>query len=276
MRDLVFGIEGLALLRTLFEDDPAGADARMSEIRRFAPDLDGEALALGIAIPERSVDDGYAEWHATYDVMPNGLIEVEQPCVEAILDHLPAGRALDASCGTGRITALLVARGHEATGVDGSGAMLDVARAKVPDATFQSADLARLPFDDGEFDLVTCALAIAHWPAIEPFISELARVTKPGGRLLLTDIHPFAIVLAGQALFMNGDGQFAFVRNYFHPHGEYIAAFGAAGLSVLRCLEPAQNAATVATFPSFGLAPEATRQAMEGLPLALVWELERT
>lgn len=275
LRDLVYGVEGLALLRHLFEDDPEATDQRLEEIRRVAADPDASPWSLGIEYPERSVDDGYAEWHTIYDEMPNGLIDLEQPAVEAVLAGIEPGRALDAACGTGRLASVLAEHGHEVVGIDGSEPMLRVARDKVPAATFETGDLAALGFGDGEFDVVTCGLAIAHASDIRTPIAELARVTRYGGTMVLTDIHPFAVVLAGQAGYGTREGTFGFVRNYYHPIGEYLAIFSDLGLNVVECIEPSQTEATLANLPSYGFVPEATSAAFRGLPLALVWHLER-
>ena len=53
-------------------------------------------------------------------------------------------------------------------------------------------------------------------------------------------------------------------------------AFAPAGLRVRGCIEAPQTEDTVKGVPAFLVAPEATRQALLGLPLALVWDLERT
>jgi ubiquinone/menaquinone biosynthesis C-methylase UbiE len=90
-------------------------------------------------------------------------------------------RILEIGAGTGSGAAILKARFPEAavTGVDLSPEMVRIAQAKVPGVTFEPADASRLPFPDGSFDLVT-------QNNVPVYFSELARVTAPRGRVLIT------------------------------------------------------------------------------------------
>jgi ubiquinone/menaquinone biosynthesis C-methylase UbiE len=271
--DFALGIEGIALLRTLFDEDTTSTAARLDEIVRLTTDPELGKLAL--EFPERSTAAGYAEWSAFYDDMPNALIEGEHQAMKSLLRNVAPGRALDAACGTGRITALLASLGHDVVGMDASPEMLAVARAKHPRGDFRHGDLEALTFDDGSFDVTTCSLALAHLETLGPALGELARVTTPGGHVVISDIHPFAVLLAGQASYMGPGGSAGVIRNYVHLPGSYLGSFDAAGLRVRHCLEPLQTDDTVPLLPSFGLVPDATRQAMLGLPVAIVWDLER-
>jgi SAM-dependent methyltransferase len=196
--------------------------------------------------------------------------------VWGLLDELPPGRALDAACGTGRHAAHLAERGHEVTGVDASPEMLELARARVPQARFRDGDLRALPVDDAEFDLVVCALALGHCEDLDAPVAELARAVRPGGSVVLSDLHPAMSVAGGQALFEAADGSLAFVREHVHLHGEYLEAFADNGLDVVRCVEPRfgpEEAAMQGMAAQF--IPVATEAAFAGLPGALVWQLER-
>ena len=103
--------------------------------------------------------------------------------LEQALAAIPSSpaRVLDLGTGTG-LAAFVLARRFpqaEVVGVDLSDRMIEVARRNVPSelggrVRFEQADAARLPFDDGSFELVSLANMI-------PFFAELARVTAPGG-----------------------------------------------------------------------------------------------
>ena len=104
---------------------------------------------------------------------------------EAALAALPAAprRALDLGTGTGDGAFALARRFPEATvvGADLAPAMIDEARRKTPPeleprVRFEVADASRLPFADGEFDLIAMNNMI-------PFFDELSRVLAPGGRI---------------------------------------------------------------------------------------------
>lgn len=86
------------------------------------------------------------------------------------------GRALDVGTGTGLGARAIKQRfpDAEVVGIDVAPEMIALARERVPEATFEVGDAARLPFGEGEFDLVAHANMI-------PFPDEAARVLRPGG-----------------------------------------------------------------------------------------------
>lgn len=100
------------------------------------------------------------------------------------------GRVLEVAIGTGRSLPFYRAD-VELTGVDLSPAMLDVARRTAAAAgvavELREADAERLPFADGSFDTVVCALGLCSIPRPGVAIAEMARVLRPGGELLLLD-----------------------------------------------------------------------------------------
>lgn len=276
LRELLVGVEGVALLRQMFEGDVEASEARLAEVRRILDPAQEAVFGRGIDVPELEVVAGYRAWSATYDQPGNPLIAVEQPVVWSLLETSPAGRALDAACGTGRHARRLVELGHRVTGIDATGAMLQRARAAVPRAHLARGDLSRLPVKSASMDLAVCALALDHTPDLVDPLAELARVVRPGGRLVVSDIHPVLSMLGAAAFFHAADGSSAFVRNYRHLHGEYLDAFARTGLEVRRCLEPRFGPDEVrmqAEAASF--VPEAARAAYLDLPGALVWDLVR-
>ena len=99
-----------------------------------------------------------------------------------------SGDVLDFGCGAGRVAAALAGRARSVTGVDVSAAMLAIARARVPGARFIEVDGGALPLQGAVFDTV---LAVDSFPflvqteAIGPQLAEIARVLRPGGRLLV-------------------------------------------------------------------------------------------
>ena len=103
------------------------------------------------------------------------------------------GRALDVGCGTGVLAARLAARGYEVSGIDPSEGMLEVMRAEHPDVEAHRGSGAELPFDDESFDLVLTVAALHHIAeprAVRATLAEMARVTRPGGRIVVWDHNP--------------------------------------------------------------------------------------
>lgn len=286
------GLEGVGLLRSFTgEHDRAFVAARLGEIRRL---LDDEALAdAGVDVRRVGTVEGYRIWSESYDG-PNSAFDVDEPVVAGILDPLPPGAALDAACGTGRMTALLAARGHRTVGVDSSPDMLARARNRVPAGDFRLGELDRLPVADGAVDVVVCSLALAHVPDLGPVLAEFARVLRPGGHLVTSDIHPERVALGSVPAVRLPDGTPGRVETYRHAVGDYVRAALAAGLGVLRCEEPglptrggpapADPPPEPATDPGpweawpwslRELVPEATAAADAGVPAGLVWHFRR-
>lgn len=58
----------------------------------------------------------------------------------------------------------------------------------ITNVDFREADAEQLPFEDGQFDLATCRIAPHHFPNVQQFVNEAARVLKSGGMLLVQDV----------------------------------------------------------------------------------------
>jgi SAM-dependent methyltransferase len=156
--------------------------------------------------------------------------------------------------------------------------MLDVARAKVPDATFHVGTLEALPVEDRSVDVVTCSLALTHVEDIVPVVAEFARVLRPGGWAVLADVHPLTTTFGGAAVFPSGEEGLVlpYVPNLVHLASEYVTAARAAGLEVAECHEPPVPEAAIVTNPAYAVLPDAVRAAFEGLPFLLIWRLTRS
>jgi SAM-dependent methyltransferase len=271
----LLGIEGLALLRAGARRSLEAVDARTDEIREILARLDEPPYSERRDLPEVDVDTGYAEWAEDYDEPGNDTIAVEEPVVRGLLNQLPAGPVLDAACGTGRHAAHLCEQGRQVIGVDASQAMLDRAAIKLPGVDLRLGELTSLPLADGEVAGAVCALALSHLRELGPSVTELARVLEPGGRLIVSNPHPFATAILGwRAVFMDGDGRRSMIPEYPHLHGDYIAAFDAAGLVVRRCIEP-QLSEAQAQARAKKHRVGAFEDALTGVPAVIVWEAER-
>ncbi len=100
---------------------------------------------------------------------------------------------LDAGCGSGTKSLLLANQGFRVTGIDVSPEMLQKAQEKAltvelnKRTEFQSGNLISLSFADEVFDCVLCWGVLMHIPDVETALSELIRVLKPGGFLVISE-----------------------------------------------------------------------------------------
>ena len=105
-------------------------------------------------------------------------------------DPAPGEAVLDVGCGTGNAALLAAERGARVTGVDPAARLLTVAReqaeARGLDATFVAGEAAALPVGDGGADVVLSVFGVIFAPDAQAAAREIARVTAPGGRVLLS------------------------------------------------------------------------------------------
>jgi ubiquinone/menaquinone biosynthesis C-methylase UbiE len=96
--------------------------------------------------------------------------------------------ALDAGCGTGSLAFALAPFVAEVVGVDTNAEYLEAGRAAAPgNVRLVEGDVTELPFGYAEFDLACSHRVLHHVRRPELAVSELARVTRPGGRVLIAD-----------------------------------------------------------------------------------------
>jgi SAM-dependent methyltransferase len=123
-----------------------------------------------------------------YDTQWGEIEDTHQGFMERFLSRLPpAGRVLDAACGTGNYFAMVLASGRSLLGVDHAGAALAIAAAKFPQVPTKKHDLQELPYQ-GEFDGVLCVDAMEFVPPEDwpPVLERFHRALHSGGWLYLT------------------------------------------------------------------------------------------
>jgi demethylmenaquinone methyltransferase / 2-methoxy-6-polyprenyl-1,4-benzoquinol methylase len=103
----------------------------------------------------------------------------------------PGSSALDVCCGTGDLAIALldvVSTRGRVVGVDFSERMLEAARAKSSQVEWLRGDALDLPFATGEFDACTVGFGVRNLPDIERGFREMARVVRPGGRVVCLEL----------------------------------------------------------------------------------------
>lgn len=110
------------------------------------------------------------------------------------LDPQPGEQVLDLACGTGAVAERAAALGAHVTGADLAPALIETARERAAElgleVDYRVEDCERLGFADGSFDGLTSTFGIMFAPDHEATARELARVTRPGGRMILANWTP--------------------------------------------------------------------------------------
>jgi len=282
--DYLLGVEGLALLRASQDHDFASIIRRRTEIRAILDAAaDEQPYARRRDLPPIDYKAGYTIWADTFDDSPeeggDPIEQTEQPIMRKLMDEFPDGPILDAGCGTGRHAAYLLKIGKtDVTGTDAVEAMLVKARAKCPGVEFTVAELSAQPFKDASFDAIVCGLAYSHLADLKPASNELARVLRPGGRMIVSAPHPYVTgVLGWRAPLFDAEGNGHEMPEYYNTHQQYIEAFVGAGLIVKQCIEPRLSPEQAKWNPA-GLPTaedDALEQALTGQPAVFVWDLVR-
>ena len=123
-------------------------------------------------------DDAYAEILANWDE------KFYLKYTDAVRPSKPGARVLDVGCGVGQVVARLTSAGFEAHGVDVSAP--NIAKAQKFSERCQLYDGRHLPYPDNHFASVGALNVLEHVEAPEDFIGELARVTEPAGRIVIS------------------------------------------------------------------------------------------
>ena len=103
----------------------------------------------------------------------------------------PGDRALDVATGTGDLAIELerrVSPGGEVVGLDFAESMLEIARRKAPGIRFEAGNALALPFADDEFAATTVGFGARNFADLRRGLAEMARVTRPGGRVVILEL----------------------------------------------------------------------------------------
>jgi SAM-dependent methyltransferase len=219
--------------------------------------------------PIVGVREGYAGWVRTYEqTVPD---ELDLRLLERLqtVDWSAPRSVLDLACGTGRIGVWLRRRGVAAAidGVDLTPEMLDRARRSGVYRTLAVADVATTGRPGASYDLCTQSLADEHLPELGPLYREAARVTRPGGRLVIVGYHPQFLMAGVPTHFEPAPGKPVTIRSYVHLLSDHVKAARAVAWSLLEMEEGLVDDAWLRRKPKWAI--------YRGLPIsfAMVWGL---
>ena len=220
--------------------------------------------------------EAYALWASSYPAHAhNPVMQAEERAMLGLMPSTLQGQAvLDVGCGSGRYMLHALRRGAaRVIGVDLSAPMLERAGTELarlqPDAEVDlvQGSLTALPVPDARANLTICALVIGHLENLEQSLAELRRVTRPGGTLLCSDVHPIGHALGWVRDFKSRGQRYA-VRHTQHLYSHWHAACATLGLRIEQVLEPMLDPVDIPDGAHFD------RMALE-VPVALVFRLSR-
>src|SRR5262249_51794440 len=163
---------------------------------------------------------GYAAWAPFYDATMDDRLDLPLLASLASLDWSGITAAVDLACGTGRIGAWSKARGVERVdGVDASAAMLECAAAKGIYDRLVCADAAGTGLAGGRYDLAVSSLVACHLADLGKLYAEARRLTRPSGKIVLVDYHPFMLLKGVPTHFTAPSGEPIAIANVVHLFG---------------------------------------------------------
>lgn len=185
--------------------------------------------------------EGHRIWAASYDAGPNPLLALETRLLIEPLTQLRPSCFLDVACGTGRWMLLarqfLMQPGSQVFGVDFCLEMLvEASRKPGLGGRLGLADACRIPIADSTADLTFCSFALGYIDSPYQAIAEMARVSRKGGHVVVTDLHPCALS-AGWTRSFRSDGVVYAIDHHHHAIGAWEAAAKSAGLALEWVLE---------------------------------------
>lgn len=198
----------------------------------------------------------------------NWLLALERPASEALLPPLAGRDVLDVGSGTGHYARLAAALGARlAVAFDLTPEML----AKAPRPAVVG-DAGRLPFGGGALDVAIAALLLSYVRNVEATLRELARVLRPGGTLLLSDLHPVASQRGWRRSFVGPGGERIVIEAPPPSVERVLAALDAAGFALERRLEPVIDERLR---PAFEEAGRRDFEALSGTPLLQLYRARK-
>jgi ubiquinone/menaquinone biosynthesis C-methylase UbiE len=183
-----------------------------------------------------STQEGYDRWAAIYDEEDNPLVSLESRFMPPLIGDVGGKQVLDVGCGTGRHSIQLKKAGATVTAIDFSERMLECARVKdgAADICFRQHDLGtRFPFPDAGFDQVVCALVLDHIADLNLLFAEMKRVLKPGGRVVVSVMHPAILLRNSRARFTDPkSGKVTYPESVPNQLSDYVNAALASGATL--------------------------------------------
>lgn len=173
---------------------------------------------------------GHTIWAQQYDADINPLLALETRVLGRFLEPAPSRRFADVACGTGRWMSQLHHHGGVVFGSDACEAMLERAALKWGlRGKCVLAEATLLPFASHFADVTLCSFAASYVADLVLLMRELARITRYGGRVIVTDLHPSASAAGWTRSFRVGANRYE-LEDFKHSEELFRSAGELAGL----------------------------------------------
>lgn len=186
-----------------------------------------------------STQSAYDEWAEHYDDGDPSVL-LDQPFLLSLLQPFPGCRILDLGCGTGRYLRL-AGRDGAVIGLDLSRGMLERARRQTSPAIgaqWVQASVERIPFGSQTFDRIVSGLVLDHVRDLPAFFLGIATALRPGGRAIVTAVHPEMQRRTGPTVRFTAAGREYHTDGTIHEKADMLTAIQQAGLSIDQFQEP--------------------------------------
>ena len=141
-----------------------------------------------------NIQDSYNEWADIYDTNKNLTRDLDSKVTQNLLANRRFDSILELGCGTGKNSLFFAQIGKSIHALDFSEGMILKAKEKLTadNVRFEAADLTgQWPCNNEAYDLIACNLVLEHIENLSHVFSESARTLKPGGTILVNELHPF-------------------------------------------------------------------------------------
>jgi malonyl-CoA O-methyltransferase len=183
-----------------------------------------------------SIPEAYSAWAPSYDSNRNLTRDLDATVTRRLLKDNRVPVMVEAGCGTGKNTGYFSQIADQVHALDFSEGMLAVARSRVasPNVTFQQADLTSdWPCPAESAHLVSFNLVLEHIESIAAALRKAVHCLVPGGRIYISELHPFKQYQSSQARFIDTAGKVVKVQAYTHNISDFFNAAEECGLQMV-------------------------------------------
>jgi SAM-dependent methyltransferase len=191
-----------------------------------------EKAAFGESVVRVAAIEGHRLWAPVYDSGLNPLLALERRAMRDLLKPLQPSRMIDIGCGTGQWLLYFQSAGSDVFGCDACEEMLKEATKFVSlRGRIALAEAECIPLRRSTADLIVCSLSLGYFQNIDRVFQEFARVSKPGGFIAVSDLHPDALASGWSRSFRVGEQRYE-IENHLRTMHEVNGAASNAGLTL--------------------------------------------